>query len=187
MQPMLGSPLQIIGSFPCPFRLSKVGGLAFIEVSAEMASKIRAGTGRTQQFSRTCAVETRAVVDQRLREIGIVTGEIRREIIKCAGNVAAGQRLMRGPRRRQLRKPGSQALQRMFRKPAIGGDLAAEDRKQRRKLGCAVDLEDIVPRHCRRILRIVVIERPNTGESMNNIAILRCASENSDAGPAANT
>jgi hypothetical protein len=177
MQPMLGSPFQKIGGAPCPFRFSKVARLAFVEISAKMASKIRAGTGRPQQLPRARAVQTRAVVDQRLREIGIVTGQIRREIIKCAGNVAAGKRLTRSPRRRQLRKPGSQALQRMFRQPAIGGDLAAEDRKQRRKLGCAVDLEDIVPRYCRRILRIIVIERPNTGESMNDIAILRCVSK----------
>src|SRR5205823_2571677 len=93
MQPMLGSPLQKIGGAPGPFRFAKVGRLAFVEVSAEMASKIRAGTSRSQQFPRACAVQARAVVNQRLREAGIVAGQIRGEIIKCAGNRSEERRV----------------------------------------------------------------------------------------------
>jgi hypothetical protein len=72
-------------------------------------------------------------------------------------------------------KPGHQTPQSMFSQSAIGSDLAADDRHRRRNLRRAVDFQHILPRHRGRILRIVVIERPDAGESMDDIAKIAAA------------
>ena len=52
---------------------------------------------------------------------------------------------------------------------AEGGDLAAEDRQQRRLPVWRVELENIVARHRARVVGVVVVERPDAGEAVHDI------------------
>jgi hypothetical protein len=61
---------------------------------------------------------------------------------------------------------------------ATGSPLTIDQRKGQRiycsrAQGAIVDVRHILPRHRGRILRIVVMDRSDAGESMDDIAILR--------------
>ena len=75
------------------------------------------------------------------------------------------------------REEGLQLLQRVFGELAIGGDLAAEDREQRR---IAIDIEDIVAGHGRWVGGVVVIERAHAGEVVHDVLARAAASWYSD-------
>src|SRR5581483_12431537 len=69
----------------------------------------------------------------------------------------------------------------MFSQLAVGCDLAAKDRKQRRTFERTLDLENIVPRHRGGILGVVVVERPDAREGMHDLVRRRTKISADDA------
>src|SRR5262245_35616412 len=53
--------------------------------------------------------------------------------------------------------------ERLLRQPTIGGDFAAEDRKERGFAGWSIELQNVVARCLLRLRRAVVVERPDAG------------------------
>jgi hypothetical protein len=83
--------------------------------------------------------------------------------------IAARQRLAIGPGSPRLRKKGSQLTERMLGKLAISGDLAAEDRQQRRVAVRGVELEHVVARDRRWVFRAVVVERAHAAVGPDDV------------------
>src|SRR5262245_41153710 len=138
-----------------------------------MPTEVWRDAGRAKQFARPRTIQARIVMDQLAREVGIGAHKFCDEMIERAIDVAARQRRAGRPCRRYLRKPGFQTAERLLRKPAISRDLATEDRQQWGHLRRGVNLEDVVPRHRRGVRGIVVVERPNSGEGMEDLAPAR--------------
>ena len=84
--------------------------------------------------------------------------------------IAAGQRLVRGPAlpSRGCRQIRRELLQRLLGQPAIGGDLAAEDRQQRRAAR-RVELEHVVAGRRLGLAGAVVVERAHAGEGPDHV------------------
>src|SRR5439155_26527261 len=84
--------------------------------------------------------------------------------------IASRQMLAFRPIAGHLRTIGFELLEGVFGKLAVGGDLAAEHRQKRRLAGVAVDVQDIVAGNRGRIGGIIVIEGPDPGKGLHDIA-----------------
>src|SRR6185437_4663558 len=122
MQAVRGSPIEKISGPRRPFRFAEIGRFTFVEVSAEVAPEIRARVDGAQELPRARAVEARIVISQVWREAWIVLLQLGRKLCERAADVAAGKRLLCGPRRSHLRKPRHQTLQRVLRQLPVGRD-----------------------------------------------------------------
>ena len=179
MQAMLGAAVEDVLRGARPLGAEQEARFTLIELCAEMRAEIGQASRAFQQRGGARAVEP-AVMQ---REVAGQPGELLAEGSEPAVeilHVAAGQRRARGPRLRHAGEERAQLVERMLRQLAIGRDLAAEDRQDRRR--CAVrqlgiDVEDVVARHRRGILGVVVIERPDTGEAVHDVGAGRRAIE----------
>src|SRR5438270_3013206 len=97
MQPALRATVQEIGGPRRPFRFAEIACLALIKVSAEVASKICAGPGRTEKFACARAIQPHAMTEQGLGKIGIVALQVRDEIGEGSDKITSGKRFCRGP------------------------------------------------------------------------------------------
>ena len=83
---------------------------------------------------------------------------------------AAGHRARWPSRLAHRWEEGLQPLQRVLGELAVGRDLATEDDSSGAVAGRAVDVEDIVARHGRRVAGTVVEERPDARKAMDHVA-----------------
>ena len=149
-----------------PFRAGEVAQLGLGQVGAEDLAEI-GRAGRTgQQHQRPGAIGPHQPPGMRFGEEGVPRpGLGDQRLVAIHREIAAGQRVPPGPaggqpaRRRQVRR---QSPQRILGEAAGGGDLAAEDREQRRaRLG--LELQHVVPRRLLRRRGAVVVQRPHAG------------------------
>ena len=80
MQTVFRSSIEHISSPRRPFGVAQIAGLTLEKICTEMPPEIRARTRRPQEFSRARAIEARIVMEQFLRQIGIVARQTGREI-----------------------------------------------------------------------------------------------------------
>ena len=148
-----------------PFVRHQVSHLGFGERITEGLSEIGHRFRAAEQLCRTRAVGVREPVGVRMRQERMIAHQFRGQRDHGGDiHVAAGQRRGRGPAFLGLgavqirRKP----LQRLLGKAAIGRDLAAIDRQQRRAAG-RIELEHVVARGGLGFAGAVVIERTHAG------------------------
>ena len=82
----------------------------------------------------------------------------------------------RGPGGAELREEGRQLVERVLGELAVGGDLAAEDREQRRPVALRrlrLDVEDVVAGDRRGVLGAVVVERADAAEAVDDVGLRR--------------
>ena len=171
MQSVLGAAVENVGRGRGPFALEEIGGLALEEVLAEAPAEIGERAGGADQGTGAGAVKPAVVLEQGSGHPRIVATEIAEELLEIGiGDVAARQMRVRRPGLAHRRKERLDAVQRVLGELAEGGDLAAEDRQQRRLARRRVELENIVARHRAWVVGVVVVERPDTGEGIDDIA-----------------
>src|SRR6476620_3611858 len=85
-------------------------------------------------------------------------------------HVATGQRRVAGPRAGNVRKETREIVERMLGKPAMCRELSAKYRQKRRRAVRRIEIEGVIPRHRRDIVRAVVEKRPDARISPDDIA-----------------
>src|ERR1019366_8632501 len=85
-------------------------------------------------------------------------------------HVAAGQRRRRGPGLSAWLQISRKFLHGILGQAPVGRYLAAENRKERRLPRRCVEIENVIARRGGRIFRVVVIERPHPGKTLDHIA-----------------
>src|SRR5205085_6811500 len=114
------------------------------------------------------AVAARNAVHHLGGQARVLGAELLAEVLEVP-DLATRQRLGGGPRALHAAEERGQLLQRLLGEAAVGGDLAAEDRQQRRAAGVVVHLEHVVARDLRGIGRAVVVERAHAGIAGDDI------------------
>src|SRR4051794_5453737 len=84
-------------------------------------------------------------------------------------NIAPGEHCLGRPCSLNREEEGAQPIERVLGEPPVGGDLAAEDRQERGPPLAAIYVEDIIARDRGRVLRLVVIERPDPRKGMSHV------------------
>src|SRR5271166_1934338 len=171
MKTVLCAPLEdIVGCLP-PFVGDKKTRLTFIECRAKMAAEIVERSRAVEQNLHPRAVAARVTLANVFRQPGMPTTQLRQEPRKIrVRQVAARQARIFRPRTGHLWKVGRQLLQRVFGKPAICCDLAAEHREHWRRLSRRVQVEHVVARNRARIGSFIVIQRADAGKRMDHVA-----------------
>ena len=123
-----------------------------------------------KQMVGACPVEPRIVINHVTRQGRIIVPHARGECIEVRScDITARQRRISRPGAGHGAEIRLQPLERMLRQFAKGRDLAAEYRQNRRRAIDVVEFENIVARDGRRILGIVVEQRPDARKRMDDV------------------
>ncbi|MCY1301146.1 hypothetical protein D9M70_507400 [compost metagenome] len=170
MQAVFGPTVKNVVRRQRPFVVDEEARLALAKERAEGRPEIldRGGTGK--QRMRPGAIEPRIMLGEIGGQKAVACLEISQELLEIGiRHVAARQMGACRPGRSHLGEEGFQPFQCMFGKLAERGDLAAEDREQRRLAIGRIDLENIVAGDGGGVFGVVVIERAHAGEAIDDI------------------
>lgn len=146
---------------PGPFLFNEIGDLGLVEIAAEQPSEIVDAAGIAEQRLGPGAIAAHQAAGMLIGEELITPLQLVNLCLIAADREVAARQMAFGRPRGALDADGStDLLQRMFGKPAIGGELAAEDVEQR----CgtfAFQLQHIVARRLLCLRGTVVIKRPD--------------------------
>src|SRR5437667_10568218 len=163
MQAALGAPPQDILGVARPLLRDKILDFRGVKRSPAMTTVVGQRRGVTKDLFYARAVPTQKDLTVFGRQEGV---KIRNFCaIRCkiaARQVSPRQCRAVRPCGAHARKELPELGQRMLSKAAIGRNLAAVDRQQRRcSLGIRIELEDIVPRYRGGVDAAVVVQRPH--------------------------
>jgi hypothetical protein len=161
-EPELAAPPEHVLGADRPLPADEVVQLGLVQPGCHLAAQ-PLGRGRPVQHPlRARAVGAGEAAGQPLVEPGVPRPEGREEAREVgARDVAARQVGLGGPGPLLEAHHGLEPRQRVLGELAVGRELAAEDREQRRPAVRGVEVEHVVAGHRRRVAPRVVVERPH--------------------------
>src|SRR5258707_475652 len=170
-KPELGATPQHVGGGSGEFLPHQIAHLSFRQRCTESYTEIGRGARAGQNALRALAISSRKPARMRWFKECIVLRELpgERGGLASAPSRQSPECRPAGAMPAEWRKKGREASKCSLGEASVGGDLAAEDRQQRRAPWRRIEFQHIVPRRGLSVTRMIIMERSHAGIAPHHI------------------